>query len=378
MRFRPSNLGLMSSSRVDNLSLWCGIRSHGMGLFIALSTLLLSGCNTDPATDLLERYASRTGNAIEVDVDLALQTPAQVYTPLAPRRERLAAVPEIREGLLDLLDLRQCDLMQLVSERNTSLGRVAKPSQRLIYELKILPALNRCIATLADEPEQKELSAKLAQYRDTKRAGFAPLLFNAIYQTDEMERHFSFGQPPLEPQSQGYLAPLVDSLERFALLAQLNRESEWQTPTFTQELESSYERLYGTDFGARWLSSMALLTQTLEQTSSALETRLAGRPICFNRKQNRQSEILWNVFVKFYVGELQPYIALVEREGREWSRLNLEILDQLSMLDQSRTLLSFLSYDDNSMVWGPYLRARERHTKAWQELLEQCDLRPGA
>src|SRR6056300_1286708 len=155
-------------------------------LSLSLLALVLVGCNSDEATSLVERYANRTSNAIGVDIDLELKSASELYSPLAPRRERLAAVPEIREGLLDLLDLRQCDLMQLVSERNTSLGRVAKPSQRLIYELKILPELNRCIATLADEPEQQELSAKLAQYRDTKRAGFAPLLFNAIYQTDEM------------------------------------------------------------------------------------------------------------------------------------------------------------------------------------------------
>lgn len=347
-------------------------------LALSLLTLLLSACGGDEATQMLERYASRTGNAIDVDVDLQLHPTAELYPPLAPRRERLAELIEIREGLLELLDLRHCDLMQLVSDRNTSLGRVAKPSQRLIYELKVLPALNECIAKLGDQADKQELVTKLRTYAQTKQANFAPLLFNALYQTDEMESHFSFGQPALPPGDQGYLAPLVDSLERFAALAELNQQERWQTPEFTERLEESYEALYRSDFGGRWLTSMALLTQTLEQTSSALEERLAGRPICFNKRQNNQSKILWNVFLKFYVAELQPYIAQVEREGRAWSQLHWEILNPLQAVRQTELILPLLVTAEASPVWGRYLQARKRHTEAWQRLLEQCDLRPGA
>jgi len=347
-------------------------------LLLSCLSLLLVACGTDEATSLAERYASRTSNAIDIDIDLQLKPAAELYSPLAPRRERLADVPEIREGLLDLIDLRHCNLMQLVSERNTSLGRVAKPSQRLIYELKILPEINRCLSALSDDEEKAELRAKLESYAQTKRQGFAPLLLNAIYNTDEMEQHFSLGQPPLSPQDQGYLAPLVESLERFGLLAQLSQQHNWQTPEFTESLETDYETLYRTDFGARWISSMALLTQTLNQASAGIEQRLEGRPICFNRKQNSKSEILWNVFVKFYVGELQPYIAQVEREGKEWSRLNRVILQPLSEIPETRLVAVYFETDENSPLWGPYLQARQRHTTAWQTLLEQCDLRPGA
>ena len=346
-------------------------------LLLSSLSLLLVACGTDEATSLVERYASRTSNAIDVDIDLQLKPAAQLYSPLAPRRERLAEVPEIREGLLDLIDLRHCNLMQLVSERNTSLGRVAKPSQRLIYELKILPELNRCLAALQTDDDKQELRAKLEQYAQTKREGFAPLLLNAIYNTDEMEQHFSFGQPPLTPGDQGYLAPLVESLERFGLLAQLSQQSNWQTPEFSEALEKDYEALYRTDFGARWISSMALLTQTLNQASVGIEQRLEGRPICFNRKQNSKSEILWNVFMKFYVGELQPYIAQVEREGKEWSRLHNAVIEPLSEIRQTELIAHYFSLTYESPVWGPYLQARQRHTEAWQTLLDQCGLRPG-
>lgn len=347
-------------------------------LLLSCLSLLLVACGTDEATSLVERYASRTSNAIDVDIELQLKPAAELYSPLAPRRERLAEVPEIREGLLDLIDLRHCDLMQLVSERNTSLGRVAKPSQRLIYELKILPELNRCISALDGDESKADLKAKLEQYAQIKRQGFASLLLNAIYNTDEMEQHFSLGQLPLTPGDQGYLSPIVGTLERFSLVTQLVEEPNWETPLFADALESDYETLYRTDFGARWISSMALLTQTLNRASAGIEKRLEGRPICFNGKQNSRSEILWNVFMKFYVGELQPYIAQVEREGKEWSRLHRAIIEPLSEIPQVRRVALYFQLTEESPLWGPYLRARQRHTEAWQTLLEQCGLRPGA
>lgn len=347
-------------------------------LFLLLIiSIILSGCGKDDAQSLVERYASRTANAIEVDFELNLDSAAKFYSPLADRRERIAEVPEIREGLLDLLDLRHCDLMRLVADRNTSLGRVALPSQRLIYELKILPALEQCIETIADDPELETLRSKLIDLSGSKKQSFASLLFNAIYTSSEMEQQFSLGAQPLSPEQLGEISPLIEPMERFVLLAKLVNQDDWQTPAFTDQLETSYEFLYRADFGARWISSMALLTQTLEQSSLALEQRLTGRPICFNGKPNNQSKILWTVFNKFYVQELQPYIALVERQGKQWSALHFAILKELKSVTQSQTLDRFIKVETETGIWPRYLAARDMHTQAWQNILEQCGLRPG-
>lgn len=346
-------------------------------LITVLLALLLTSCVADDAQSLVERYASRTSNAIEVDFDLQLLDTAQFYEPLADRRERIAQVPEIREGLLDLLDLRHCDLMRLVAERNTSLGRVALPSQRLIYELKLLPALEQCIEYIADDPEREALRDKLIELSKSKRSSYASLVFNAIYTSSEIEEQFSLGAPPLGAEQLGEISPLIEPLEKFELLAKLNGQTDWQTPAFTDQLETSYELFYRSDFGSRWISSMALLTQTLEQTSLALEQRLTGRPICFNGKQNNQSKILWTVFNKFYVQELQPYIALVERQGKQWSLLHTQILQHLEPVEQTALIAPFVNVDSNTGVWPRYLKARDRHTQAWQKVLEQCGLRPG-
>ena len=346
-------------------------------LRLTFSTLLISGCiNSDPATDLVETYASRTANAIEKPFDLHLLKTAELYPTLPPRRERLAPIEPIREGLLELLDLRHCNLMQLVAERNTSLGRVATGSQRLIYELEFFPAAKTCIRDLEKNPDRQEMVANLKSIVEIKSASLPNQIWNSIYTSPEMEQHFSLGELPLPPNTPGLIAPITPTLERFAQIAALTQQSNWQTPDDITNLESHFETLYRSQFGAQWLASMALLTQTLEQTANAIELKLQGRPICFNRQQNNQSKILWNVFMNFYVNSLQPYIAQVEKEGRIWSELNRQIIYNLAETPRSQHI-EYL-FAEQGPIWHPYLSARKRHTEAWQQILEQCNLRPGS
>lgn len=346
------------------------------GLSLLLLSLTLTGCNQPEAVDLVETYASRTSNAIDVDFDLTLQPATDLYPRLSERRERLTETPEIRQGLLELLELRHCDLIQLISERNSNLGRVASESQKLIYELKLIPALDRCIASIAGDAEFEELLARLAEIKAIKSAGFPHQLFNSIYNVAEMEQQFSLGETPIEPGEQPADSGAITATDTLASLVQLLSQAHWEAPAFTEDLESTYEQLYRSRFGGQWLASFALLTQTLDQSASAIEQRLSGRPICFEQRPNNQANILWNVFIQFYVGSLQPYMAKVEREAQSWRRLHTEIIDKLSPSVPQTSLIA-IYFDQQGPIWRPYLEARDRHTQAWQAILEQCGMRPG-
>lgn len=342
---------------------------------ILLASSFTIGCiNTDPATDLLETYADRTARAIDIDLELNLRSTAEVLDPIPPRRERTLPITEINEGLLDVLDLRRCGLIDLIAQRNTSLGKLAPGSQRLMYELNFLPKLRHCISKLEGDTEQAELLTRLKSIDLQKTINFPNQVWNSVYTSSELEQHFSLGSPPLTPSETGQIAPLQLALERFNIIAGLSQKPSWGSPTFTDQLESNYESMYRSQFGSEWLTSMVYLTQTLDQTAHAIEQRLDARPLCFNQKQNRKSEILWNVFLKYYVNSLQPYLAVVERDGRSWTMFHQSMFEQLRPKDQT-WLKVYLS--DEGPLWAPYRSARERHTLAWQALLEQCGLRPG-
>ena len=345
-------------------------------LTLLLSTSFMTGCiDTDPAKSLVETYAERTSRAIDIEFDLKLNKTSELYPILPDRRERTASLTPITEGLIDVLDLKQCGLIDLIAQRNTSLGKLAGGSQRLIYELEFIPKLRGCQALLTNDSSQTDVLARVKEINQIKSENWPRQIWNSLYSSSEMEQHFSLGAAPLPPDADYSIAELMLTMQRFVEIAETQSHSDWQTPSFANELERDYETLYRSRFGSEWLASMALLTQVLEQTSEAIKQRLNDRPICFNQRQNQKSEILWNVFMKFYVNSLQPYIAQVERTGRQWSELHQRINTSLN-LPQGQWLDTYTHPEGK--VWSRYLQAREKHTKAWQDILDQCGLRPGS
>ncbi len=327
-------------------------------LLLLLSTSFITGCiDTDPAQSLVETYAERTSRAIDVDFDLQLNKTAELYPTLPDRRDRTESLIPITEGLIDVLDLKQCGLIDLIAQRNTSLGKLAGGSQRLIYELEFIPKARDCQTLLTGDERKVEVLDRVTEINQIKSENWPKQIWNSLYISAEMEQHFSLGGSPIPPEADYSTAELMLTMQRFAEIAQTHRDDDWQTPSFTNKLERDYETLYRSNFGSEWLASMALLTQVLEQTSEAINQRLNGRPICFNQRQNQKSEILWNVFMKFYVNSLQPYIAHVERTGRQWSDLHQVINTSLN-LPQSQWLNTYTHPEGE--VWSRYLKAQRK------------------
>lgn len=354
---------------------------RAMLLTALLTTLVVSGCSKPTARDMLETYTERVGNAleqeVETDFDLALsQRPAY-----PPRRQRLLEIPEIREGLIDVLDFRHCDLLHRIAQRNTSLGRLAPGSQRLIYELEMLPALRQCRDRLADSKEEdlQKLNARLNTIIKIKQKSLPRLIWNALYNSEEMEQQFALGAPPLPQSEPGTVTPPTAALDHFADIARLSSEQNWQTPAYADDLEKDFEQLYRSSFGAEWLTSLILLTHTLEQTAAAIDQRLERRPVCFKQQPNNQARIIRNVFQKFYAGQFQPYLSTVERQGRLWRDYQLNITAQLPLPPVATEYFSAVfDAERPDALWHRYLNARDLHTRNWQRLLRQCGMMPGS
>lgn len=345
-----------------------------------LLALLASGCSKNDARDMLETYTSRVGNAIEQDIETDFEQALSARPAFPPRRQRLIEIPEIREGLIDVLDFRHCDLLHSIAQRNTSLGRLAPGSQRLIYELEMLPALKRCQETLIDlnDEDLDELKGRLDRIIKLKQRSFPGLLWNALYTSEEMEQQFALNVPPLSLDTETAPTPPQEALDHFIELASLAAKPNWKTPGFATDLESDFESLYRSQFGAQWITSLTLLTHTLAATADAIDQRLARRPVCFKQRPNNQAQIIRNVFQTFYAGQFQPYLSRVERQGRAWREAQIKIIDQLpAPTAATRYFSATLSQDNPDSLWRQYLQARDRHTQAWQRLLRQCGMMPG-
>ncbi|WP_409526240.1 DUF3080 family protein [Nitrincola sp. MINF-07-Sa-05] len=351
-------------------------------LLAGLTTATISGCSEPTPEKMMQTYAQRLGNALDQPVDFTTShLPPLPQQP--PRRQRLLPVTEIREGLFDVLNLRHCNLLPLIAERNSSLGRVMPPSQQLIYELQFLQAIGECEehlrALVNTDSDLEEVLLQVSEIHRIKRDNLPAVIWNSFYTAPEMEKQFAINQPPLPLNNAGLLATIEPSLLMFARISGLTLvDAESIDPIAIKALEQDYERLYRSDFGAQWLKSLLHLTHLLDATADAIEKRLERLPVCYNNRPNPQAEILRNVFTRFYAGEIQGYLATVHQQGIRWLELQQRIMEPLPVPGPATLYYrQVISTDTQNSLWQTYTVARDRHTSAWQQLLGQCGMMPG-
>jgi hypothetical protein len=358
-----------------------------MGARLRTTTLLLclggvlSGC-TDTPEAMLENYTERVARVLEEPIHTHFDTAANI--PLfPPRRDRLLPLTDLRQGPIEVLALRHCDLLGLIAERNSSLGKVMRPSKQLVYEIRLLHQVRECRTRLDSTPDaDPQLRRQIEDIYTLKARELPAVLWNAIYASSEMEANFSRGDPALpRPGKDGAdgSEATLRSLQALADLQTLISTPNWTPPQQLQDLEQHYQALNANRFGSQWLRSLWLLTRTLEQTAQALERREQRASLCPQQRPTPRARILLNVFRLYYAGDVQPYLARVHRSGQRWKALHEQLLRQLPATPQMQEYRWHIFADANpDSLWQRYNRARDHHTRSWQATLRNCQLMPGS
>ena len=145
-------------------------------------------------------------------------------------------------------------------------------------------------------------------------------------------------------------------------------------------LEAHYAALHSRRMAGELLRALDLLRFHLDAAAGAIEARLDSRPLCYRGRATPEARIFDNVFRKFYVGQVQPYLARAHRQARDW----LTPVNRLAGQQAASMTPGFRAYFDAQLsvsadgaLWASYQRAHRRHTRAWQALLSQCGLMPG-
>ena len=106
---------------------------------LLLAASLLSGCSESSSVPL-DKYLTRLANSL----DRPITVKADRLPPL-PRSRDLQIDPQSHSiGLLDLLALNGCELSITIGNINSSLGKLASDSQRLLLELEFLSLAPDC------------------------------------------------------------------------------------------------------------------------------------------------------------------------------------------------------------------------------------------
>lgn len=337
--------------------------------------LLLAGCErAPPAARQMDNYLERLGRVLDqqhVDYDVTLLSQFR----LPERRERVIDIAPMRISLIDLLvDTRRCKpLQQRVSERNSILGKVMPWSHRLAFEGELIRAIEDCIALLSDDPDREELVTELVELAEEKRSQLPAVFWNALNASEEFEYYLRFAGEPL-PVQQATLEDRegVAALQR---LGDIGQQLPARLPPSRPELEAHFLALHQSDRSSQLIHSLSRMTHTLEQATAMLESDEASQ-LCPMGTTTSRSRILLNVFVTFYVGEIQPYMAQLQRLGQPWEQSISTLAEAPGLPPATAEYLQVLAAGPDSL-WQRYQRQLAAHSQAWQDVLGACQLRPG-
>ncbi len=335
----------------------------------------LQGCSESPTEALMSDYLTRLTRALEVTPS---EPPARPPLPNWPGpSQREVPLQAIRLGLLEAYGLRGCtDLLTRVAERNSQLGRVMIPSQRLVYEVRLANTLESCLnqpSTPLDTTTLEELD-DLNQQVLTR---LAAVYWNFLVSSDVMAGLFSLSGEGLSPDRQLPLVEHQAQLER--LLDGMRQLQQQQPPSINEDLEQQLRIFRDQAVVAQLLSALLDANRYLQASNQQLEKRLNEQPLCPRpTPELPRAQISQSVLNHIFIGQVQPWFARLERKAQIWLPAINELLDSpLAPPAIEKYRATWISPDNPETPWRQFLQLNRQHASNWEALLQQCGLRPG-
>jgi hypothetical protein len=331
------------------------------GAALLVLACLLAACTGDPGADRLQDYVARVARPL----GSAIPEPAPRVAETLPRWTALqqSVEPGSLDGL-DFLKLRGCALQQTVARRNSSLGRLAPPSQRLLLELAFLRQVAPCEVLLRDRGE-KALAQLLREAALHKQRQLPRLVFNATLGSEEFREFWRsanhLGAYPADTSS-----AVVAALEGLE-----NDAARWLDGDYRADdaaLELRLAAIAAGD-GGELLRALGRQAAYLDAATALLRERSEQGSLCPGGRQPQAAQILRTVTRKYFVGSVQRHAAALEQRRHQ-------LLPPLRRLESrlGRALPSAYSIwrsarEERLAGWQ---RAPKRHVLALQALLGDC------
>lgn len=286
------------------------LRAYGYRLSVALALgAALAACTPGGAEHALQDYLARLARTLDQDA------PERVATPW-PRLPEPAALKLQLEGskldALDFLSLSGCAVQVTIGKRNSSLGRLAPPSQRLLLDLEYLELAPACVSSLQTEGET-ELADTLQQAWEQKREQLPYRIFLATLGSVEYRAQWR------KPASLAGYPANTSSVVVTALAAIDSLAAGWLSGDYRAD-NMAFEILLGEvttgDAGAL-MEALALQSSWLVAADDVLERRIGQGPLCSAGQRPPEADILRTVVHKFFIGAVQPWSADISRRQYE-------------------------------------------------------------
>ena len=335
-----------------------GLAALAMASLLAIGWLAPQDPDEARWEDYLDRIARLSRQAL----------PERAPLPLLPypgARELRLPLPEHRVDMLDYLELRHCGLMELISQRNSSLGKLQADSLRLSHELAFIQQARTCLEeNTLDDPE---LVTVMSQVVAEKEAALPALYWNVLANSEEIRRFFS--QSP--SASVGDTSAALQSLQQLSHTVITHKQSGAVTPL---NLEPLLETLAHNQSGGYLLRRMALSLRELERGNQLL-AGIDPQRLCPRNQASTRARRLRNVLDKVWGPKVQQALAQSHRQRQSLAD-SLEQMNGLLGSAPAPFTRWRQHYFGPNGVESRMEHALERHVTLWQEHLRACGLMP--
>ncbi len=367
---------------------------------ISVAMFALLGCfGGSTVKQSIDDYAARLSRVLDTPLPDSFND--KITTPL-PKLADSATLKHAIEGvninLREFYALQDCELGTVVAERNTSLGKSQLPSQRLVYESKLLSVLKSCEAALTNESETDQrnvaLAATIASWREQKTQDYSKTWANLVQGSQELrlalntpERLFSVENNKDALSSVNALYYINNLSNKEVLLSDMYFSNTASSDTETEatnennsesiiessELEQQLKIIRSARLPATLWHTQQTLTQNLSLLTNMLETELDAVS-CPEGRASDKAKILRNVFYLFFIEEIQPVGSLVNQYHYKLAPLWEDWLAQPSLHEEFKRYIRQQSQDG----FNQYSSVMKAHVNLWQGFLGRCNLSPVA
>ena len=367
---------------------------------ISVAMFALLGCfGGSTVKQSIDDYAARLSRVLDTPLPDSFND--KITTPL-PKLADSATLKHAIEGvsinLREFYALQDCELGTVVAERNTSLGKSQLPSQRLVYESKLLNVLKSCEAALTKENESNQrnaaLAATIASWREQKTQEYSKTWANLVQGSQELrlalntpERLFSVENNKDALSSVNALYYINNLSNKELLLSDVYSSNTASSDTETEatnennsekiiessELEQQLKIIRSARLPATLWHTQQTLTQNLSLLTNMLETELDAVS-CPEGRASDKAKILRNVFYLFFIEEIQPVGSLVNQYHYKLAPLWEDWLAQPSLHEEFKRYIRQQSQDG----FNQYSSVMKAHVNLWQGFLGRCNLSPVA
>ncbi len=316
----------------------------------------MAGCSpfASKQESMFIEYMQRLANVLDVD-----SMPAPTLNPISTptKRELHTELDRVSLGLLESYQLRACGLFNLIAEKNSLLGKVQDQFSNIDYEIKLLVTLDHCIE---DYPLSTEDSKTLHELRRTKQAHFPTHVTNLVLTSDALRNQLN-GNGWLEGSAS--IVPVKQALNDIALLSLSHIE---QANLDTYSIQKHQEVIDKSEVIGELYFSLVRANQWLDMTTVLLQQH-TNSVACGKGRDMTQFRYLKNVFQLFYIDQIQPYLA-------DLNRTYTELQPSLEFIE-----LQYKSKQSNypiSEAHQYFMQSTLNHVKFWQSLFKRCNALP--